>query len=706
MTALSDLLATGFDLLLVVAGFTLIIVVHEFGHFAAARWAGIRVLAFAVGFGKAAFSYRAGLGWRRGSSEREYLSLLNRGKGHGLSHTEYRLNWLPFGGYVKMLGQDDANPAARSDAPDSYQSCPPWKRMIVISAGVVMNIILAVILFVVVFMAGLRSEPALVGSVRPGSPAAAAAPINADALGVTQAGLQAGDEIILVNGRPPRHFNDLMMSVVMSRKGDPVRLSVQRPGVDEPLEFSILPALDESTKLLEIGVAPALSLDIIRPKSARDQAALAAGLARMGLDGVEPGMTLVSVAGRADLRDPQQIVELLDAGGGAPLEFVFADDAGREIRRLLTPEANLELALFGEAKAPIAVEHLLGLTPVLAARRVVSPEATEAGLQDGDIFVRLGGVEFPSVPAGITEIRAHKGHTIDAVVERPGPDGPQRVALTLRVNRKGQVGFDAGDSSTRSTLLSHSPAGLRPAAPGERLSTVIAQALPGAGVTIERVGGLATPDFAALRGALIESTRAAIDAGAERITVEIEFSRPGPVDMPPTTETAQVQLAREDLVPLRDLGWGLNLDLAIFELRWTTVQADTPWEAVGVGLAETHRVMMSTYLTFARLVQGTVRVEHLKGPVGIAHLGTRIAERGFIWLLFFLALISVNLAVINFLPLPIVDGGQFLMILYEQVRGRAMPIAVQNLMGLAGLALVGVMFLVVTYNDLARLFGG
>lgn len=705
MTAISDTLATAFDFLLVVAGFTLIIVVHELGHFVAARWAGIRVLAFAVGFGRAAVSYRAGLGWRRGSSEREFLALVGRGKAHGLSHTEYRLNWLPFGGYVKMLGQDDADPGARSDAPDSYQSCPPWKRMVVISAGVVMNIVLAVVLFMVVFMLGLRSEPALVGSVRAGSPAATAVALNGPASGVTEPGLRTGDEIIEVNGRPPRHFNDLMMSVVMSRKGDPVRLRVRRPGVEPPLEFSVLPVLDPGSRLLEIGVAPALSLTVVNPRSGRDRAALAAGLERMGLKGVEPGMTLVSVAGRTDLRDPQQIAAMLDAGHGAGMEFVFAAPGGREVRRLLTPDANLDLALVGDDEAPIAVEHLLGLSPVLAARRVVSPGAKAAGLRDGDVFVRLGGVDFPSVPAGITEIRAHKGRSVDAEVERDGPGGRERVTLSLPVNRKGQVGFDAGDTAVGSTLLSRTPKDLR-ALSGGPLSVALGEAMPGPGVTIESLNGHPTPTLAALREALIESTREAVDSGAASVNVEIVFTRPGPLDQPPVPETMRVSLAREDLLPLRELGWGLDLDLAIFEPRWTTVKARTPWAAVGVGLAETHRVMMSTYLTFARLFQGTVRVEHLKGPVGIAHLGTRIAERGFIWLMFFLALISVNLAVINFLPLPIVDGGQFLMILYEQVRGRAMPIAVQNLMGLAGLALVGVMFLVVTYNDLARLFGG
>src|SRR6187401_1989918 len=109
MTDLLGILGTLADLALVIAGFSAIIFFHELGHFLAARWAGIRVLAFALGFGPAVVSYRRGLGLRRGSSAREYERLARREQEglrsldvRAVSPTEYRLNWLPFGGYVKM----------------------------------------------------------------------------------------------------------------------------------------------------------------------------------------------------------------------------------------------------------------------------------------------------------------------------------------------------------------------------------------------------------------------------------------------------------------------------------------------------------------------------------------------------------------------------------------------------------------------------
>ncbi|MEO0717031.1 MAG: site-2 protease family protein, partial [Planctomycetota bacterium] len=99
------MLGNALDLFIVIVGFGLIVFVHELGHFLAARWAGVRVLAFALGFGPALVSYRKGLGFRRGSTEGEYQRAFTEEPEHALamSPTEYRFNALPFGGYVRML---------------------------------------------------------------------------------------------------------------------------------------------------------------------------------------------------------------------------------------------------------------------------------------------------------------------------------------------------------------------------------------------------------------------------------------------------------------------------------------------------------------------------------------------------------------------------------------------------------------------------
>jgi regulator of sigma E protease len=151
--------------------------------------------------------------------------------------------------------------------------------------------------------------------------------------------------------------------------------------------------------------------------------------------------------------------------------------------------------------------------------------------------------------------------------------------------------------------------------------------------------------------------------------------------------------------------WEPTLEPGFFKVAEFKLIAKNPSDAIRLGLRETHRVMMTTYLTFERLFEGSVKVVHLRGPVGIAHVGTLLAERGFVWLMFFMALISVNLAVVNFLPIPIADGGHFVFLLYEQLTGKPVSVMVQNAAAIAGLALLATMFLIVTYNDIARLFG-
>ena len=150
------------NLLLLAFGCGFVIFWHELWHFLAAKWAGVRVEQFAVGFGNAIFSYRQGLGIRRGTSGPEYKQRIAEKPDLDISPTEYRLNWLPLGGYVKMLGQEDLAVPDGGHEPDSYQSKSVGQRMVIISAGVVANLVSAAALFVLVFTLGLETPAAVV----------------------------------------------------------------------------------------------------------------------------------------------------------------------------------------------------------------------------------------------------------------------------------------------------------------------------------------------------------------------------------------------------------------------------------------------------------------------------------------------------------------------------------------------------------------
>ncbi len=715
MNSLLGLLGTALDLALVIVGFGLIVFMHELGHFLAARWAGIRVLAFAIGFGPAIVSYRKGLGWRRGSTEREYAAAL-RGACEGLerrdpsslSPTEYRINALPFGGYVRMLGQEDLAPGAVSDAPDSYQRCPPVKRMVVISAGVVMNLIAAMLAFMFVFMVGLETEPPKVGRVWPEGPAATVVASNAAGLVVTDEGLRPGDRIVRINNREPRTFDDVVLAVATSSPDRPVVVEVERAGVIAPLRFAITPERGTLTGLLDLGIEPARALRI-DPQLARHADAWAEVAPRLGLPGIEPGMRLVSAGGRTDLAGAADAELAFRASRGEPVPLVFESDDGRRIEVSAAPRAELMTSDANpDPKVVTPLTHLLGLTPVMKVGSASEGDRGYAqGLREGDVFARVGTLEYPSIAAGRAEIQRHAGRTVPVVVLRGNPDtgAIDRVSLEPSVSRAGTIGFGADDTARESTLL---------ALPPESLADLRRDAVPAAppaaslitrpGTHVLSVSGVPVADFTQLREALRAATRQAFERG-EPATVALELELPVERDGVPVVRTVEWTIAPADLAALHALSWRPPFDVAVFELESFRRRTTGPVNAVTEGVRETHRMMMMTYLTIARLFQGTVKVEHLRGPVGIADLGTRIAGRGIIWLIFFLGLISVNLAVINFLPLPIVDGGQFLMLVYEQIRGRPVPIPVQNAVTMAGLLLIGTVFLVVTFHDVARLFG-
>ena len=144
--------------LLVLIGFGSVIFFHELGHFLAAKAFGVRCDVFAVGIGPRLCGWRKGAGFSFGeveigpakaNAEPASVDTADLVKRPVLGETDYRLAWLPFGGYVRMLGQDDMDPAKVSEDPASFGKKPIWQRMVIISAGVTMNILFAIVVFAI-----------------------------------------------------------------------------------------------------------------------------------------------------------------------------------------------------------------------------------------------------------------------------------------------------------------------------------------------------------------------------------------------------------------------------------------------------------------------------------------------------------------------------------------------------------------------------
>src|SRR5205807_8025784 len=224
--------------------FGLLVLVHEFGHFITAKWAGIRVEEFGIGFPPriVGLRQRDEGGWEviwMGGKRYEEDTYGSRkqtpfsGTSGGVSapdtpksnHTIYSINLIPIGGFVRMPGENgDINDPAGNYDPQSFAAKSAGKRIIVLVAGVTMNVILAMILFTFAYGLGEPTFPAAISKVVPGSPAYVA-------------GLQPGDTIVSVNGKPVQQFTDLQTAVTNAIAADnnkhntlPITMQVRHTG--------------------------------------------------------------------------------------------------------------------------------------------------------------------------------------------------------------------------------------------------------------------------------------------------------------------------------------------------------------------------------------------------------------------------------------------------------------------------------------------
>jgi len=149
-----------------------LIIVHELGHYLAARWCGVKVLRFSVGFGRVL--------WQ---------------KELGSDRTAWALSVFPLGGYVKMLDEREGEVSA-AEAHRAFNRQGVGKRSIIVAAGPLANFVLAIVLYWAVFMHGSQELLPVLGTPPDGSPAAVAA-------------IQNGEEVRLVDGQPVATWNDL-----------------------------------------------------------------------------------------------------------------------------------------------------------------------------------------------------------------------------------------------------------------------------------------------------------------------------------------------------------------------------------------------------------------------------------------------------------------------------------------------------------------
>lgn len=598
------------SILLAILGIGLLIFLHEGGHFLAARLAGVRVEVFSLGFGPRL----GGFHWRG---------------------TDFRLSAVPFGGYVMVAGQDPSD--RRYPRSESLYSKSVGQRALFWSGGVIMNVLFALIVFPIVFGAGVRFEAPVAGVVPRGSAA-------------WEAGIEPGERIVEVAGKKVYSYQNQMIEVAL-QGNRPVQLLVE--GVDgKQRALTVQPHFDKETGLYGLGIQPAFDATTAVLTVEEDGPARDAGL--------KTGDLVLSINGKS------------------PAEPGTIEGLGEIALRIRRGDEELDVTLLPEPTTE-DVNPMIGVSPLANRISGIRPGCTlldRLDLRRGDHVLAVD--DKPLLDSDLEAIRT-------------GP--PVMRWLVLRDGEEVRLEHSA-TAAERAELVEHLALNAElslQVQPADDGAAVLAGVQPGD--WIQSINGTELDDWDHLRTLVQE---------AKDKPLAIRLLRPDPAKVVQGLDKPNGRLVEltihPKVTPVPDMGWHLEVAPLMIE-----IQADSFGEAVKLGTVCSLDLIKQMYVTLKRLVTGEVGAKNLGGIIRIGQVSYQAAQRGPSWFWYFLALLSVNLAFVNVLPIPVLDGGHLMFLLIEKVKGSPVSTKVFGYSQVIGLVFVLLLVLFVTYNDILRL---
>jgi len=592
-------------------------------------------------------------------------------------------------------GEAKETSAAFELDPRSYPAKSVPKRMAIISAGVVMNLIFAVIFAAIAYRLGMNYTPCVVGRTNPNSPA-------------WRAGVEPGSRLIRIGEkeRINEHLRfdwDLFNQVAMNGDEREMSLLFQRPdGSRYPVWLTPVKSPYESSGLAAIGVGP-----LVEPKLAREDPVYAHMPAGQASPGFEPKDRIIAIRVKREGAEKLPVNDYLD------LRRILAQNPDKTLEFYVERQTDSSDNL--EYPDPIVVAphraRRLGLAMEMGAIVGIAPNTpaadSAAGLREGDVIVKLNGE-----PAGdpmtlgdrLRQI-AQKGDTVELDVvsggteDTPGQTRIVRIAPRLptvyeTIRAKG-VPMSSDELGIAYQVLNrvvdvdpNSPAGRAGMQAGDEIVKV--EFLPADDAKAEQEKELALdhePIELGPENLLWPHVFEIMQMNLPDTQVKVSFRRQG-------SETI------EHVVLTPDVPEGSSLCNANRGIRLTTVTevhtAESWGEAIGLGLRQTKEDGLKVVLFLGRLVTGSIPVTSLGGPGTIVLAATSEATQGLPRLLIFLTFLSANLAVLNFLPIPVLDGGHMVFLTAEAILRRPIDEKWQLRLTLVGFAfIVGLLVLVI-----------
>jgi regulator of sigma E protease len=702
------------DTLKVIIGLGLVIFIHELGHFLAAKWCDVHVKTFSIGFGPAVpfCSYKWG-------------------------ETTYMVGIIPLGGYVSMVGEGETgDDEEAAEDPRSFKKKSVGARMLIISAGVIMNVILGLLCFAAAYMHGVQETPAAVGWVETGSAA-------------WRSGLRTGDEIVQIGSRRNPFFNDIRPIVMSTRKDEQVPVTVRRG--DQTFTVQAQPLREEGVPFPQLGIAPPFRLTLATaPKNKKFQPFYPGTPAADAKGGAfEPGDRVVGMSD-PDRPKPDGMFEVTPVGDydqfyrrmvrltGKPVAIQVrrenAPDTAEPVTLTVPPQFRADLGLRMQMGKVTAVRQggpadgkvqavEVGAGPdapgdEIAAVGLTGPDGKRTWYAHGkkpdeakpeDAHEPLDPILLPlqlrKWADGFPPEKRAGLPPVDLVVLRTVDHAPRRVLLPLPFDDSFR--FDREVIGLPNTPLPVPGLGLayrvvarvvdvRPGGPADGVLKPDDAVKAVRFKTLAADGSVKPGDWDDVKPGQWAYLDAAIQSRPP-FEVDLRVERAGQ----PAPVEVTVKGRPDPAWPTEDRDRGL-----IFRQDFRTQTAENVGDAVVLGAYRTVRFVREVYMNLYGIIAGRISGKVLSGPLTIATVSYRFAGEDIWRFLLFMGMISVNLAVVNFLPIPVLDGGHMVLLILEKVLGRPVPERVFAIAMYTGLALILALMVSVIVLDVRRLFFG